>query len=476
MATRAQSEVVGVILLTAVIVISVTTIGVFMFQDQQQRIAGEGPDVDIGSELNASNVIITHNGGDSFLFSNLELRLRSDGNERIYDLGDPGDITSSGGDGDDRFESGEWVSVDHDFSGDIRILLVETTDPGHILYDETVTFEDTGPREAPTIEKFEITDTSTDVDASFDVTWNASDIQGDITTVSVELINDDVVEDSATTSFNEVASTGDHTDTLENASGSGESYKIQLNVTDAAGNSAVDSTVANAGSEIGLRPPTIEQFDVADLFQGNDVTYEVTHNATDPDGDITELAVTLTHDGTGTEVDNATYAFNETGVTGETTDTLSDPTKRQSGELYQINISVKDAEGNTERDSVIDEADGDDVSTGTGADPVIDSFDVTDTSVCTQDKSASYEISWTVSDTDGNLNNVTLELISANNNNVKESSLISVSGENASGTTIVSDNGGCGKDYKIKITVKDDTGNTVGETTPTDTADGSGIT
>ncbi|MFB6091319.1 MAG: PKD domain-containing protein [Halobellus sp.] len=77
--------------------------------------------------------------------------LRSDdGGERRYDLNDPADLQGATLDGDDLFEGGESVNVSHSLSGRVRILLVETSDGGAVLYDEYKTLTGDGVTPTPT--------------------------------------------------------------------------------------------------------------------------------------------------------------------------------------------------------------------------------------------------------------------------------------------------------------------------------------
>ncbi|MFB6183658.1 MAG: type IV pilin [Haloarculaceae archaeon] len=473
--TRGQSTLVGIVLLVAVVVVAVGVVGVFVFDRQARGIRNADPSVAFTSDVNASNVKLSHAGGPSFRLQDLDLVLKGASGTLRYDLDDPADRNDSSLGGDGRFDSGDWVLVDHDFEDEVQVRLIDTSAGGHVLYDETKAVVREGPKKDPTVETFQIADHSTNEDASFDVTWKATDVQGDITEVTVRLVDQSsgVVQDSATTTFGEVATTGTHTDTLTNASGSGEVYAFEITVTDAAGNTETAKKTDAADSDVGLRPSVIERFDVVDVTT-NAPAYDVTYNASDPDGDLIEVTLELVDASTGTVVDNTTDGYPQVKATGVETDSLNYTSGKN--QKFHVNISVRDTEGNVVRESTTDVADGSGGGGGGGSDPTIDTFDVMDTSTC--GNTASYDVDWAVSDADGNLDSVTVELIRTSHSNVEDSASYTttdpeLSGSSGSDTVTLSKNGRCGEQMTVEITVIDDAGNTVTKSW-TDTADGSG--
>lgn len=480
--TRAQTETIGVLLLTGVVIVSTVVVGAMLFARQSQQIQAHQTPTEFETEINGTSLTLTHEGGREIPLADLDLLLRQGDSESRYDLNDSSDRSSDTLNGNDDFESGESVTVSHSFRGDVRVLLVETVDNGVVLYDETKPVEGSTSAVAPTIQKFDLNDTSSGGDASYDVTWNASDDQGDITEVNVELVDQSsgVVQDSATTSFSEVATTGENTDTLTNASGGGEVYEIRLTVTDTAGNTASETTADTADSNIGLRDPVIEKYDVTDVSTGSQVSYDYTYNASDPDDDLVEVTLELINTTSSAVVDNVTDSYAQVATTGIQTGTLTDSTTgKNDNQEFNITLTVSDLEGNDVVSTVTDIADGGGGGGGGNNPPTIDQFDVSDTSTnCNGGgkKSPSYTIDWSVSDADSDLGSVTLEVTRTGKSNPDDTqtysdSALAEDSDSRSNVELTPNN--CNKKYDVNITVDDDSGNTVTETW-TDTTDGSG--
>ncbi|GAB7095498.1 hypothetical protein JCM30237_26520 [Halolamina litorea] len=104
MTARAQSESVGVILLTAVVVVTVSAAGAVVLADAG---GDESTRADLSVNVAEEGVALTHNGGDSVAFADLRIVV-SHGNETWRPA-----VNASGivrGDADDQFERGErWA-------------------------------------------------------------------------------------------------------------------------------------------------------------------------------------------------------------------------------------------------------------------------------------------------------------------------------------------------------------------------------
>lgn len=137
-ATRGQSDLIGTILLTAVVIILVSTVSFVVLTEQQKRIDRSEPNVALTTELDGGSVLISHAGGQSYLFEQLRVELQADSDEEQYDLSDTSQWTAVDTDGDDRFEPSERISISYALSGELRIRIYTRTEQGtdFILYDE----------------------------------------------------------------------------------------------------------------------------------------------------------------------------------------------------------------------------------------------------------------------------------------------------------------------------------------------------
>lgn len=132
---RGQSEVIGTVLLTAVVIILVTILGAVMVTNQAERVENTKPSVEFEGNLSASTLEVAHVGGEVVQFDNLRIVLRTDSKTQEYDLADNTQWASAPEDGDGRFEPGERISVSHSLSGNIRIVVADRSANGFVLYD-----------------------------------------------------------------------------------------------------------------------------------------------------------------------------------------------------------------------------------------------------------------------------------------------------------------------------------------------------
>lgn len=119
---RAQSETVGVIMLTAVIVVLMGGFGA-VYLGATGEAASDGPLVTANVTATADRVSITHAGGDSVRIADLDVLVRgSDASERhSFDVGNVSDTA------DDRFDPGERYARNHGVGGgQLQVLLVHT--------------------------------------------------------------------------------------------------------------------------------------------------------------------------------------------------------------------------------------------------------------------------------------------------------------------------------------------------------------
>ncbi|MFB6200532.1 MAG: hypothetical protein ABEI98_00820 [Halorhabdus sp.] len=212
---------------------------------------------------------------------------------------------------------------------------------------------------------------------------------------------------------------------------------------------------------------TIARFEVADTSGGGDAEYNVTWRATDGDSDITSATVKLVDQESGTVVDSQSYSFSNTGDTGLQTTELTNSSG--SGRVYILNLTVTDAAGHTVTETKVDTAD----SEFGLREPVIQSFTVVDT---TSGNTATYDATYNVSDPDGDLAEVTLELIATDTGNVVDSITDSYNDTTATGSqtrTLSAGKGTKGQTFYINMTATDADSRSA-TASVTDTANGGG--
>lgn len=136
---RAQSETIGVILLTAVIVVVTATAGFFILSDVNERTQGENR-ADLEITANSTAVVIEHQGGDEFNASKISVIVRTGETERQSILADR---FSTDNGGDDRFKPGQrWEqNPGNSYSGDVEVLVVDT-EGSQVLEQTTVSVTD----------------------------------------------------------------------------------------------------------------------------------------------------------------------------------------------------------------------------------------------------------------------------------------------------------------------------------------------
>lgn len=140
---RAQSEVVGVVLLVGVVAVVTLTVGVVIVGNVLSQDTNE-PLVEMNVTANDSTataddtLVLVHTGGDSFEADDASVVLRR-GGERTIGLDS---FTVGSGDSDSRFEPGEsWYCKNWNTSalgtGPLRVLVVH--EPSNaVVVDETV--------------------------------------------------------------------------------------------------------------------------------------------------------------------------------------------------------------------------------------------------------------------------------------------------------------------------------------------------
>lgn len=129
MSNRAQSSVIGVVLLTGVVIISITTIGVFWLGSISDQADASGPLVDVDVEVTDTNVTVRHRTGETVDLADVRVIVRNGSSTEEFRL-DAG--TVRGGDGDGTFEPSEDVVHSHGLgSGTFEVVIVH--DPSNTV-------------------------------------------------------------------------------------------------------------------------------------------------------------------------------------------------------------------------------------------------------------------------------------------------------------------------------------------------------
>lgn len=131
--TRGQSETVGIVLLTAVIVVLASVVGVFILANFEGSDETEQT-VDVRSAVDGQNVTISHFGGASYAAAEIRIVIRQQGSGEISLP-----LSEFTHDGDrETFEAGDRWKSDFDsrgetLSGEIRLLVV-AEDEGRVVH------------------------------------------------------------------------------------------------------------------------------------------------------------------------------------------------------------------------------------------------------------------------------------------------------------------------------------------------------
>jgi FlaG/FlaF family flagellin (archaellin) len=128
--SRGQSETIGVILLTGVLVVTSAVTGAVLLSQLE---APDEPTTNLVVEVNASTLAVEHDGGDSLPLDDVTVVLGGD----VDDERELADFSEDQGNGNDRFEAGERRTDAHGATDSVTVLVVD--DPSNtILLRENV--------------------------------------------------------------------------------------------------------------------------------------------------------------------------------------------------------------------------------------------------------------------------------------------------------------------------------------------------
>lgn len=132
---RGQSESIGVVFMTAVVVISVTLAGGLLFLGTN---AGTGDDqvlLDFDSKTTAGTLVLVHSGGDAVDASDLQVILEGPSGTESFTV-DAGNITG----GDATLDPGERIERSYGLTGD-RLTLTVVYDESQVVVEDIIVVE-----------------------------------------------------------------------------------------------------------------------------------------------------------------------------------------------------------------------------------------------------------------------------------------------------------------------------------------------
>ncbi|MEF8884490.1 MAG: S8 family serine peptidase [Haloarculaceae archaeon] len=215
--------------------------------------------------------------------------------------------------------------------------------------------------------------------------------------------------------------TGYYEDTLDTTQFSDGDHTFEANATDSAGNtSSASITVTTDNTE---SAPTVDSLSATEVeTDDSDAEFDVDWSVSDGDGDLSSVDLTLTDD-TASETED-TASVSVSGDTASGTTRLVATGDDGSGNDYTVDATVTDSNGNTGSGSTtVSETE----STNSAPSASIDGLN--NRSNPRWDR---YEVDWSASDSDGNLDTVVVEMLDSSGNTL-DSVTNDVSGSSASG-------------------------------------------
>lgn len=336
--TRGQSETVGVVLLTAVVVVSVSVLGVGILSSSGPQ-AADKPLIDADIEITTNSVTITHGGGDSVDGRTVDVVVRNRTASQRYASVDGG-----------RFEPTDTVTLSHSLNGTVTVLVVHT-DSNYVVGRESRTLYPDDPlaSELPAVDSASLPDTPI----------NDSEANANVER-TLTLTFDESMNQSVAPTIDLVGVTTSSADLL---AGSGSwttptTYEVPIRFADNDVDTTVDVEVSDAtdtdGNEMVRQTPLSFVIDTRSPGDPNNVVIEPTAitlanqhavdvTVTDPDSlDGDETAVVTLEDQTGATITKEKVIDASTSETTLTFDavSLADGTVTPSA-------FVKDDVGNT---------------------------------------------------------------------------------------------------------------------------------
>ncbi|MFC7133426.1 MULTISPECIES: S8 family serine peptidase [Salinibaculum] len=282
------------------------------------------------------------------------------------------------------------------------------------------------------------------VSGTVTVQIDASDAENDPGTLNVDWI---LGSSSRVTTYS--SDSGYYEDSWDSTAVSDGSYDLTAEATDSAGNTTtatITVTVDNTESA-----PAVDSLSASEVETSDgDAEFDADWSVSDSDGNLSSVDLVLTQDSDGSTEDTATVSVS--GDTASGTTRLVAAGDEGTGNSYTVDATVTDGAGKT--DSVTASA------AESESAPAVDSLSASE--VETSDSDAEFDVSWGVSDADGDLSSVELSLTDDTDSENEDSVTVTVSGDTASGTTrlVAAGDEGSGNSYTVEATVTDSYENT----------------
>jgi subtilisin len=224
---------------------------------------------------------------------------------------------------------------------------------------------------------------------------------------------------SRSTTYN--STSGYYEDSWDTAGVSDGDHALEATATDSAGNTTSSSiTVTTDNTE---SAPAVDSLSASEVeTSDSDAEFDVDWSVSDSDGDLDSVDLTLTDDTDNETEDTASVSISGDTATGTTR--LVAAGDDGAGNSYTVDATVTDSNGNTGSDSTtVSETE----STNAAPSASIDSLN--NKSNPRWDR---YEVDWSASDEDGNLDTVVVEMLDSSGATL-DSVTDDVSGSSASG-------------------------------------------
>lgn len=270
-----------------------------------------------------------------------------------------------------------------------------------------------------------------------------------------ELTVDSRVDDNSWVSATYNSSSGYYEANWDSTAVADGDHSLEARATDSSGNAT--SATIGITTDNGGGAPTVDSLSLSEVETSNsDAEFDATWQVSDADGDLDSVELALTQDSTGDTEDTATV--DASGDTASATTRLVASGDDGSGESYTVEATVSDAAGNTTTGTA-SASETESGSSDTNSTPVIERFSVSEAG--RPDPHAEVTAVWNVSDADGDLATVELEI--ADGSGTIQGATWTVNGGSASDVDSFRIRDGDGDTFDVTITVTDAAGATTSD-------------